>query len=342
VWEDPVIERRRFIEVIAGGLLAAPLAAEAQEYKAGKGARVGVLDFGRVPSPEEIAKEPFSKAMREVGWVEGQNIVIERRYGESADQLHASAVELVRLKVDVLVVPSCGLAKIVQGETRTLPIVVYACGFDLVTAGLVASLARPGGNITGSQVLGADLIGKRLQLLKELVPNLSRVATLGDRVTTIEVNTTARNSYYVATDVAARTLGIERDSFVVLRPEDFPAVFRGMIEKGDRGLLLWSAPFISAHRKQILGLAATHRIAVIYENKSWVEAGGLMSYGTSSLALWHRAAAYVDKILKGAKPADLPVEQPTKFELVINLKTAKALGLTIPPSLLQRADEVIQ
>jgi len=220
-----VIDRRTFLGALATGLLAAPLAVEGQQ--AGKIARVGVLDFGRVPSPEEIAKGPFSVAMREVGWVEGQNIVIERRYGESADQLHASALELVRLKVDVLVVPSCGLAKIAQGETRTIPIVIQTCGYDLVTAGLVASLARPGGNITGSQVLAVDLFGKRLQLLKELVPNLVRVATLGEDVTMTEIDTTAQTSAGVTIDIVARTLGIKRDPFVVRRPEDFPAVFRG-------------------------------------------------------------------------------------------------------------------
>jgi putative tryptophan/tyrosine transport system substrate-binding protein len=190
--------------------------------------------------------------------------------------------------------------------------------------------------------LQGDLIGKRFQFLKDLLPNLSRVATLWERVTVMEMSPTARNPYTVAADVAARTLGIAHDPFLVDRPEDFPAAFRGMSEKGDRGLLLFGTPLMSVHQKQIVDLAATHRIAVIYELKYWVEAGGLMSYGPSNPTLLRHAAAYVDKILKGAKPGDLPIEQPTTFELVINLKTAKALGLTIPPSLLGRADEVIQ
>jgi ABC-type uncharacterized transport system substrate-binding protein len=335
-----IVTRTGLAVVLSLGLLAAPLIAAAQQAE--KIARVGVLLFGPVPSPEEVAKLRLSPAMRELGWVEGRNLVIERRHGESADQLHASAAELVRLKVDVLFVPGAGLARIAQGETRTIPIVVAASGFDLATAGLVASLARPGGNITGLQILGADLIGKRIELLEELLPNLTRVATLGEPITTMEVDPTARNSYAVATDVAARTLGIKHDSFGAERPEDFPAVFRSMNKKGDQGLLLFTSPFMWAHLKQIVDLAATHRIPLICEAKPWVEAGGLISYGVSNFDIYRRAAAYVDKILKGAKPADLPVQQPTKFELIINLKTARALNLTIPRSVLSLADEVIQ
>jgi len=280
--------------------------------------------------------------LKELGWLEGKNLAYEFRYGESADQLNTAAAELVRLKVDVLVVGSCGLAKILRNQTSTIPIVIVGCGFDMVTAGLVASLARPGGNVTGVQILSSDLIGKRIQLLKELLPSLSHVATLFENLTLPDVSPTSRDSYNVAADVAARTVGIDRDSFVVGSPEDFPTVFRSMREKGDKALLLFNTPFMDANRRQILDLAATHRIAVMYETKVWVEAGGLMSYGPSPAELFRRSAAYVDKILKGAKPADLPVEQPTTYELVINLKTAKALGLTIPPSLLARADQVIE
>src|SRR5262245_53717309 len=200
------MDGRTFVALLVGGMLAVSLAADAQQP--GKFARVGVLDFGRVPSPEKIAKDSFAQAMREVGWVEGKNLVIERRYGESASQLHASAAELVRLQVEVLVVPSCGLAAIAQGETRAIPIVIQGCGFDLVTAGLAASLARPGGNVTGSQILGPDLIGKRLALLKELLPGLSRVARLGERVTLMESRPEARKEHDVAGDDPARTLGI--------------------------------------------------------------------------------------------------------------------------------------
>jgi len=331
--------------MIAGSLLAAPFASEAQQL--GKVYRIGLLRPGPRPGPMQIAEgrrnpSPFVSALKELGWVEGKNLVYEVRYGESADQLKAAAVELVRLKVNVLLVGSCGLAKILRDQTGTIPIVVAGCGFDMVAFGLVASLARPGGNVTGVQILSSDLIGKRIQLLKELLPSLSHVATLFENLTLPDVSPTSHDSYNTAADIAARTVGISRDSFVVAGPQDFPTAFRGMREKGDQALLLFNTPFMNTNRRQIVDLAATHRIAALYENRAWVEAGGLMSYGANPAELSRRYAAYVDKILRGVKPADLPVEQPTKFELVINLKTAKALGLTIPPSLLARADEVIQ
>jgi len=340
-----VISRRAFIASLAGGLLAAPLAADAQQP--GKVYRIGILRPGPRPSAMQIAEgrrnpSPFVSALKELGWLEGKNLVYEIRYGESADQLKAAAAELVRLKVDVLLVGSCGLAKILRNQTSTMPIVVGGCGFDMVDFGLVASLARPGGNVTGVQILSSDLIGKRLQLLKELLPSLSHVATLFENLTLPEVSPTSRDSYNTAADIAARTVGISRDSFVVAGPQDFPTAFRGMHEKGDQALLLFNTPFMNANRKQILDLATTHRIAALYENKTWVEAGGLMSYGANPAELSRRYAAYVDKILRGAKPGDLPVEQPTKFELVVNLRTAKALRLTVPPSLLARADQVIE
>ena len=319
--------------------LVAPLAGEAQ---VGKIAHVGVLDFGRAPSQEEIAKELLPQALREIGWVEGQNLVLERRYAESPEQLRVFAAELVQRKVDVLVVPSPGLASIALRETKTIPIVVQSSGFDLVDAGFVASLARPGGNLTGSQVLSVALLGKRLELLKDLIPNVARVATLGEGVTNLDVDPTVRDSYNREAAVAARTLGITIHHFGMRHAEEFPAVFRHMVDKGDRGLLVYTTPFTYAHRRQIVELAAQHRIAVCYGGKGWVEAGGLMSYGPSGLAIVRRTAVYVDKILKGAWPGDLPIEQPTKFELVINLKTAKALGLTIPRLLILRADEVIE
>ena len=338
------MERRAFLGVVIGGLLVTPLAAEAQP--AGKVYRIGILRPGPSPSPKQIAegrqKSPVAPPLEELGWLEGKNLVYEIRYGESADQLKAAAAELVRLKVDVLLVGSCGLAKILRDQTGTIPIVVAGCGFDMVTFGLVASLARPGGNVTGVQILASDLIGKRIQLLKELLPSLSRVATLFENLTLPDVNPTSRDSYNAAADVAARTMGINRDSFVVASPEDFPTAFRGMREKGDQALLLFNTPFMDANMKQILDLATTHRIATLYESRYWVEAGGLMSYGANRAEQLRRSAVYVDKILKGAKPGDLPVEQPTKFDLIINLKTAKALGLTIPPSLLARADQVIE
>ncbi len=325
-------------------LLAAPLAAEAQ--KSEKKARVGILGIGTAPSPQELAKSvstnPFWLSMKELGWVDGNNMVVERRFGESADQLRTGAADLVRLKVDVLFVGSAGLAKILQVETKTIPIVVGRSDNDLVEAGLVDSLARPGGNITGSQLLNDDLIPKRLELLKALVPSLSRVAFLRADITDSTLpQIRARYDQQVA--ITARRLGIEAHTFIVRRAEDLAGAFLGMNRNHDQAVVVvGSAGFMFVHRKAIIDLAAAHRIPAIYEYQVYVEAGGLMSYGVNTSEMQRRAAGYVDKILRGAKPADLPVEQPTKFELVINLKTAKALGLTIPPSLLGRADEVIQ
>ena len=338
-----MMERRTFLGVIAGGVLAAPLAAAAQ--KSETMARVGILGIGPAPNPEQLAKSvstnPFWLSMRQLGWVDGQNMVVERRFGESADQLRKGAADLVRLKVDVLFVSSAGLAKILQLETKTIPIVVGRADNDLVAAGLVDSLARPGGNITGSQLLNDELIPKRLELLKALVPNLAKVALLREDVTT-SVLPQILDQYDQRIAIAARSLGIEVHTFIVRRAGDLAAAFLGMKKNHDQGVVVTSPAFMFVHRKAVIDLAATHRIPAIYELQVFVEPGGLMSYGVNVSEMQRRAAVYVDKILKGAKPSELPVEQPEKFELVINLKTAKALGLTIPPSLLQRADQVIE
>jgi putative ABC transport system substrate-binding protein len=332
------------IALILALVLAAPLAAEAQ--KSEKKARVGILGIGTAPSPQELAKSvstnPFWLSMKELGWVDGNNMVVERRFGESADQLRTGAADLVRLKVDVLFVGSAGLAKILQVETKTIPIVVGRSDNDLVEAGLVDSLARPGGNITGSQLLNDDLIPKRLELLKALVPSLSRVAFLRADITDSALpQIRARYDQQVA--ITARRLGIEAHTFIVRRAEDLAGAFLGMNRNHDQAVVVvGSAGFMFVHRKAIIDLAAAHRIPAIYEYQVYVEAGGLMSYGANTSEMQRRAAGYVDKILRGAKPADLPVEQPIKFELIINLTTANALGLTIPPSLLQRADQVIE
>ena len=337
------MDRRTFLAGTGAVLLAAPRAAEAQ--KSEKKARVGILGIGTAPSPQELAKSvsanPFWLSMRQLGWVDGQNMVVERRFGESADQLRTGAADLVRLKVDVLFVASAGLAKILQLETKTIPIVVGRSDNDLVAAGLVDSLARPGGNITGSQLLSDDLIPKRLELLKALVPNLSKVAFLRADITDSALpQIRARFDQQVA--IAARSLGMEAHTFIVRRAGDFAPAFLGMKKNHDQGVVVASAAFMFVHRKAVIDLAAAHRIAAIYELQVFVEPGGLMSYGVNASEMQQRAAVYVDRILKGAKPADLPIEQPNKFELVINLKTAKTLGLTIPQSILQRADEVIQ
>ena len=337
------MDRRAFLAGTGAALLAAPRAAEPQ--KPGKMARVGVLGIGTAPSPDELAKSvatnPFWLSMRELGWVDGQNMVVERRFGESADQLRAGAADLVRLKVDVLFVSSAGLARILQLETKTIPIVVGRADENLVAAGLVDSLAKPGGNITGSQLLNDDLIPKRLEFLKALVPSLSKVALLREDVTTSALpQIHSRLEEQVAN--AARSLGVAIHTFIVRRAADLAPAFLGMKKNRDQGLLVTSPAFMFVHRKAVVDLAATHRIPAIYELQVFVEPGGLMSYGVNASEMQRRAAVYVDKILKGAKPAELPIEQPTKFDLVINLKTAKALGLTVPQSLLARADEVIQ
>ena len=337
------MDRRAFLAGTGAALLAAPRAAEAQ--KPGKMARVGVLGIGTAPSPDELAKSvatnPFWLSMKELGWVDGQNMVVERRFGESAEQLRAGAADLVRLKVDVLFVSSAGLARILQLETKTIPIVVGRADENLVAAGLVDSLAKPGGNITGSQLLNDDLIPKRLELLKALVPNLSKVALLREDVTTSALpQIHSRLEEQVAN--AARSLGVAIHTFIVRRAADLAPAFLVMKKNRDQGLLVTSPAFMFVHRKAVIDLAATHRIPAIYELQVFVEPGGLMSYGVNASEMQRRAAVYVDKILKGAKPAELPIEQPTKFDLVINLKTARALGLTIPPSLLQRADQAIE
>ena len=337
------MNRRTFLCGLTLGPLAAPLAAQAQ--KSEKLAHVGILGLGPTPSPQELAKSvstnPFWLSMRQLGWVDGQNMVVERRFGESADQLRRGAADLVRLKVDVLFVSSAGLAKILQLETKTIPIVVGRADNDLVAAGLVDSLARPGGNITGAQLLNDELIPKRLELLKALVPNLSKVALLREDVTT-SVLPQILDRYDQRIAIAARSLGIEVHTFIVRRAGDLAPAFLGMKKNHDQGVVVTSPAFMFVHRKAVIDLAATHRIPAIYELQVFVEPGGLMSYGVNVSEMQRRAAVYVDKILKGAKPAHLPIEQPTQFEFVVNLKTAKALGLTIPSSLLLRADQIIE
>jgi putative ABC transport system substrate-binding protein len=332
-----------FLGTVAGGLLAAPLAAEAQ--KSEKMARVGILNIGPAPGPQELAKSvstnPFWLSMKQLGWVEGQNMIVERRFGESTDQLRAGAAELVRLKVDVLFVRDVGLAEVVHRETRTIPIVIGTAERDLVAAGLVDNLARPGGNITGSQVLDHDLVLKRLELLNALLPDLSKVALLRPDVTASALPPMrTRDDEAVVT--AARTLGIDVHPFIVREAADLAAAFLGMARNQDRGVLVAGSSFTFLHRQAIVDLAAAHRIAAVYGLGGYVALGGLMSYGVNVSEMERRAATYVDRILKGAQPRELPIEQPTKFDLVINLKTAKVLGLTIPPALLLRADQVIE
>ena len=336
-------DRRRFMAAMMAAVLAAPRVGAAQ--KSEKMRRVGVLGVGSAPSSQELAKSvatnQFWISMKDLGWVDGQNMIVERRFGESADQLRKGAADLVRLKVDVLFVASEGLAKILQLETKTIPIVVGRAQGDLVAAGLVNSLAKPGGNITGSQLLSDELVSKRLQLLKALVPNLSKVALLREDVTTAAIpEIPARYDQHAV--AAARALGLTVQLFNVQGPKDLAPAFAEMIKNQIRAALVASSAFMFVHRQALVDGAAVHRISVIYENELFVEIGGLMSYGADVPEMQQRAATYVDKILRGAKPADLPIEQPTKFNLVLNMKTAKALGLTIPQTVLLRADHVIE
>ena len=322
------------MSTVAGGLLAAPLAAEAQP--ASKTARIGFLSLSTGPTPTM----DISPGLRELGWIEGQNIAVEYRWAAGReDQLPALAAELVRLKVDVIVTSSGLAAQAAKRATATIPIVATFVA-DPVGAGLVASLARPGGNITGLTTLAAGLSAKRLELLKAVVSGSTRIAVLWQRGAL--GGERAERDMVEETQVAGRTLGLQLRFVEARRPDDFEQAFSAMTEARVGGLLVLPGPMLFEARRSIVAHAAKSRLPVVYPWREAASVGGLMSYSTNFPDMYRRAATYVDKILKGAKAADLPFEQPTKFELVINLKTAKALGLTIPPSLLGRADEVIQ
>jgi putative ABC transport system substrate-binding protein len=324
------MRRREFITLLGGAAVAWPLAARAQQL--GKVYRVAFFTAGALAVPLSV----FVQALQQLGWIEGKNIVLEIRYADNRlDRLPEMAAELVRLKVDVIVASGTLAPLAAKQATTTIPIVMGAAG-DPVGSGLVTSLARPDGNVTGLSLMSPDLAGKRLELLKELLPRISRVAVIWN----------AANPYpaqvFRETENAARTLGIEVQSLEVKSPDDFDRVFESARLKRPDALITVEDPLTANYLKQISDFAAANKLPSIYGFREFVAVGGLMSYGVSLSDLYKRAAIYVDKILKGAKPSDLPVEQPTKFELVINLKTAKALGLTVPPSLLARADEVIE
>ena len=332
------MNRRTFVCALASGLLAAPLAAHAQQ--AGKVYRIGIL--GNVPLTDPGGArlwEVFIQGLRDLGYVEGRNLMIEYRSAEEKpERLPALAAELIGLKVDVIVAPNTPAALAAKQATRTLPIVFIGAG-DPVTSGLVTSLARPGGNVTGLSVLSTELVGKWLELLQRAVPGVGRVAALWQPGAMDE--RTDRDMFKGA-EVAARALGV-RLQFVEARgPADFERAFSDMTRANVDALTVRPAPMFTSERRRLVDLAAKNRLPAVYAWREFVDAGGLMAYGPTGADLYQRAATYVDKILRGARPADLPVEQPTKFELSINLKTAKALGLTIPQSLLQRADQVIE
>jgi putative ABC transport system substrate-binding protein len=319
-------------------LLAVLLAAAAQP--AGKVARVGLL-LDESPSlstgsSSETTAETLSKALRDLGWVEGQTLTFERRYAAGKNEiLPGLAAELVRLKVDTIVAIGTVAARAAKNATETIPI-VFARVADPVGFGLVQSLARPGGNVTGVSIVIIDLSAKRLELLREAMPGLARVGALWDP----SHPTAAPELQQI--EGAARSLGMEMQPVGVQRPEEFEGALLAMTRQRAGALIVVSGVPFTEHRHRLADLATTARLPMMAYRREIVEAGGLMSYGTNIRDMYRRAATYVDKILKGATPADLPVEQPTKFELIINLKTAKALGLTIPPTLLFQADEVIR
>ncbi len=314
------------------GTLVAPLAANAQP--AAKVPRIGVLHSGTATAVAQNV-EAFKQGLRERGYVEGQNVVVERRFGESVPERIAEvAAELVRLKVDVIVTATDAAIAAVKRQTQTIPIVMVNSA-DPVGTGFVASLAQPGGNVTGITSISPELSAKRLELLKEVVPGLSRVAIMWDP------DVRGALFDYKETQSAARSLRLQLQSVEVSRVDEFDRAFAAMLT-GRAEAFVVSSPFAFEIRKQLASLAQKHRLPSMYAQREFVDAGGLIAYGPNLAQQWRRAATYVDKILKGANPGELPVEQPTEFELIVNLKTAKALGMTMPPSLLRRADAVLQ
>ncbi|HWO92723.1 MAG TPA: ABC transporter substrate-binding protein [Methylomirabilota bacterium] len=320
--------------VLALSLALAPLAAEAQQPASVP--RIGVL-FASTPDATSHLLDGLRQGLREHGYVEGQHIMLERRYGQAGvERMSDLAAELVRIKVRVIVAATDPATAAVRQQTQTIPIVM-ANSTDPVGTGFVASLARPSGNVTGLSALSPELSGKRLGLLREVVPGLARVAIIW--------NPDVRGALfdYKETEAAARSMRLQLQSVEVSRGEDLDRAFSAVTNQRAQALIVQTPnPVLFANRSQVASFAQRTRLPSMYGQKEFADAGGLMSYGASTTDLFRRAATYVDKILKGAKPADLPVEQPTKFELVINLKTAKTLGLTIPQTILLQADQVIQ
>ena len=316
-------------------LLSASLGT-ATAQPAGKVPRVGYLTPWSDSDPgRQRGLEAFRQGLRELGYVDGQNIVIESRSAEGKnDRLPALAADLVRSKVDIIVAASGAATRAVQQTTRTIPIVMSLVN-DPVGSGLVASLARPGGNVTGLTIMAPDLVAKRLELLKEVVPKVSRVALLRNP------DNPADAAMLREMEAAARALGVRLQPLKTRNPQEIEDAFAAMIRERAGAVLFLSDALFYTQRRQIAELAAKGRLPSISGTSDYPDVGGLMAYGPNQPDLERRAATFVDRILKGAKPGDLPVEQPTKFDLVINLRTAKALGLTIPPSLLQRADRII-
>jgi len=328
----PVLTRRAFIDTLAGGLLAAPLSAAAQP--AGQTERIGVLFTGTRDAERSIPRgDSLRIGLRELGWIEGQNLIIEERRGDGkADRPAQLAGELARLKVRLIVTSGTAAIRAARDAASGIPIVM-AGGGDPVGSGLAASLARPGGNVTGVSLIGRELLGKGLELLKQAVPSVSSVVVL------MNAANPANDFFFTELGLIARSLAIRLSRVDVQDPGQLESAIS---RARGGGLQVLADPMFFEHRMRIAALAERYRVPSMFSFRPYVEAGGLMGYSVSLADVWRRSAIYVDKILKGAKPADLPIEQPAKFALVINLKTAKALGLTIPQSLLLRADEIIQ
>ena len=327
------MKRREFIAGLAGAAAALPLAAWAQQP--GRIPRVGYL-FSFAPAEGQQLWEACRQGLRELGYVEGSNIAIEARWTDGRyERLPEIIAELIRLKVDVIVVAATPGALAVKAATSTMPVVIVAVS-DPTRIGLVASLARPGGNITGLSLLTPELSGKRLQLLTEVSPKASRVAAL------INPNNRSHAIFLDETTAAGKESRIAIQAVNARNPDEIESAFREMTKQGSQAAIVFDDPVIWSHRKQVVALAEKARLPVMYGYSEFVPDGGLISYGPHRPDLYRRTAGYVDKILKGAKPADLPIERPTKFELMVNLKTAKALGLEVPTAILLQAERVIE
>ena len=328
----PKVPRRSFLTIVAGGLLASPTAAEAQQVT--KVWRIGYLEYAYPTYARDL--EAFRQRLREFGYVEGKNLVIESRVTDARfENLHALAAQLLGLKVDVIAASGNPTILALMQATKTIPIVMITSG-DPVGAGLVTSLAHPGGTVTGLANLGEGLSVKWLELLTQTAPGITRVGVL------MVPNTPAHATYLRDIQSAGQRTGVRILGLDVRGRDEIERAFAALTKARVQGLVVFPNPVTLTNQTQIVELAAKNRLPTMYPWPEFTEAGGLMAYSTNRTEMYRRSAAFVDRILKGAKPADLPIEQPTKFELVINLKTAKALGLTIPPSLLARADQVIE
>ena len=323
------MRRREFMTVLGGAAVAWPLAAHAQQP--GKVWRMGFIAHGH-----ESFYDALFEGLREYGYEEGRNLIVERRYAQGqAERFKEFAAEMVRLNVDIIIVVTTPAALAVKKATTTIPI-VHPNAIDPLNTGLIASLAHPGGNLTGGAQLTAEVSAKRLEILKRVVPRLSRVAALWNPANPALVLS------WKETQGAARALGITLQSHEVQGPKDFAAAFAAIVEERPDALLVLQDAVTMQQRKEIISFAIEKRLPSIFQERGWAVAGGLMSYGENLPSMYRRAAYFVDRIFKGAKPADLPVEQATKFDMVINLRTAKAIGFTIPDSILALADEVIE